>query len=130
LRAGPWPGTGAGGRGAGTRSCLPGVEGVAAAADGQFACEHVETLIFLVVDMQRRPGTDGGLKDAQGSTGGVVRRLQARFACHAGVRGNDIASQEVGHGYMIAPRPAWVPGFAPGCEGRRQGHPRGLIIVS
>ena len=63
------------------------VEGVAAAADRQFAGEHVEALIFLVMDMQRRPGFDGGLKDAEGSAGGMLRRLQARIACHAGARG-------------------------------------------
>jgi hypothetical protein len=97
------------------------VEGVAAAADGQFAAEYVEALIFPVMDMQRRPGFDGGLKDAQGSASGILRRLQARIARHAGARGNDIASQEVGHGYIITLGLARVPGFAPGREGCRQG---------
>jgi hypothetical protein len=55
------------------------------------------------MDVQRRPGPDGGLKDAQGSAGGMLRRLQARIARHAGARGNNIASQEVGHGYIITP---------------------------
>jgi hypothetical protein len=33
------------------------------------------------MDMQRRPGTDAGLNDAQGSARRVPRRLQARIAC-------------------------------------------------
>jgi hypothetical protein len=78
-----------------------GIEGVAAAADGQFAAEHIEALIFAVMDMQRRPGSDGGLEDAQGSASGMLRRLQARIARHADARGNDIASREVCHGYII-----------------------------
>ena len=83
-----------------------GVEGVAAAADGQFAVEHVEALIFTVMDVQRRPGPDRGLQDAQGSARGVLRGLQARIAGHAGAGRKGIAGQEFGHGYMIALRPA------------------------
>ena len=62
-----------------------GVEGVAAAADGQLAVQEVEALIFAVMDMQRRPGADAGLKDAQGTARRVPRRLQARVARQAGV---------------------------------------------
>ena len=74
-----------------------GVEGVAAAPDGQFAVEHVETLIFPVMNMQRRSGLDRGLKDAQGPAGGVLRRLQARIVRQPRARRNDITSQEIGH---------------------------------
>jgi len=83
-----------------------GVEGVAAAADGEFAVEHVEALIFTVMDVQRRPGSDRGLEDAQGSARGVLRGLQARIAGHAGAGRKGIAGQEVGHGYMITLRTA------------------------
>jgi len=55
------------------------VEGVAAAADGQFAVQDVEALIFAVVDMQRRPGADTGLKDTQSSACRMPRCLQARI---------------------------------------------------
>jgi hypothetical protein len=65
------------------------------------------------MDMQRRPGCDGGLKDAQGSAGGMPRRFQARIAGYASAGRNDIASQEVGHGYMIALRLARVLRFTP-----------------
>ena len=54
-----------------------GVEGVVTAPDGQFAAEHVEALVFPVMDVQRRPGPDPGLKDAQGSAGGALRRTFA-----------------------------------------------------
>ena len=74
-----------------------GVEGVVTAPDGQFAAEHVEALVFPVMDVQRRPGPDPGLKDAHGSAGGALRRLQARIARQARVRRNGIAGQEVGH---------------------------------
>ena len=81
-----------------------GIEGVAAAPNGQFAVEHVETLIFPVMNMQRRSGLDRGLKDAQGSARGVLRRLQARIVRQPRARRDDIASQEIGHGYMMTPR--------------------------
>jgi hypothetical protein len=67
----------------------------------QFAVEHVEALIFTVMDVQRRPGHDRGLEDAQGSARGVLRGLQARIACHANAGRKGIAGQEFGHGYMI-----------------------------
>jgi hypothetical protein len=57
-----------------------GVESVAAAADGQFAVEYVEALIFTVMDVQWRPRFDRGLEDAQDSARGVLRGLQARIA--------------------------------------------------
>jgi hypothetical protein len=81
-----------------------GVEDVAAAPDGQFAVEHVETLIFPVMNMQRRSGLDRGLKDAQGSAGGVLRRLQARIVRQPSAGRDDIASQEIGHAHMMTPR--------------------------
>src|SRR4029077_9598114 len=90
-----------------------GVEDVAAAPDGQFAVEHVETLIFPVMNMQRRSVLDRGLKDAQGSARGVLRRLQARIVRQPRARRNDIASQEIGHAHMI-------PG-GPGQRGRTFG---------
>ena len=34
------------------------------------------------------------------------------IAGHAGAGRDGIASQEVSHGYMITPRPAWVLGLA------------------
>jgi hypothetical protein len=80
------------------------IEGVAAAPNGQFAIEHVETFIFPVMNMQRRSALDRGLEDAQGAAGGVLRRLQAQIVRQPRARRNDIASQEIGHGHMIAPR--------------------------
>src|SRR5580704_1194792 len=47
-----------------------GIEGVAAAPNGQFSIEHVEALVFPVMNVQRRSGLDRGLKDAQGSARG------------------------------------------------------------
>jgi hypothetical protein len=43
----------------------------------------------------------------------MPRRLQARIAGHASAGRNGIASQEVGHGYMIALHLAWVLRIAP-----------------
>jgi hypothetical protein len=70
-------------------------------SDGQFAVEHVEALVFTVMDVQRRPGFDHGLEDAQGSARGVPRGLHTRIVGHASTGREDIACQEVGHEYMI-----------------------------
>lgn len=45
---------------------------LAAAADRQFAVEHVEALVLAVMDMQRRSGVDAGLKNAERPAGGVL----------------------------------------------------------
>src|SRR5690348_6161041 len=68
------------------------------------------------MDVQRRPGPDRGLKDAQGSACGVLRCLQAGIAGHAGAGRDDIAVQEVGHGYMIVLRLARVLGLGRGWQ--------------
>jgi hypothetical protein len=57
--------------------------------------------LFPVMHVQRRPGPDAGLEDAQGPASGALRRLQSRVACKARASGHDIASQEVGHGYRM-----------------------------
>lgn len=75
-----------------------GVESLAPAADRQGAVQHVEALIVPVMHMQRRPGADAGLKDAQGAAGRLPRGLQAGIARQASASRNYIASQEVGHG--------------------------------
>lgn len=76
-----------------------------AAADGELAVQNVEALILTVMHMQRRLAADADLKDAQGTAGGVPRRLQAGISCQAGASRNHIPSQEVSHGYMITPVP-------------------------
>jgi hypothetical protein len=48
------------------------IEHFAAAADRQFAVEHVEALILAVMDMQRRSGGDAGLNNAERPAGGVL----------------------------------------------------------
>jgi hypothetical protein len=47
--------------------------------------------------MQRRPGADAGLKDAQGAARRLPRRLQAGIVRQADASRNHIADQEVGH---------------------------------
>jgi hypothetical protein len=64
---------------------------------GGTAIVDIEAFIFAVMDMQRRPGTSTGLKNAQGSVRRVPRRLHARIARQAGASPNHIARQKVGH---------------------------------
>src|ERR1035441_1316716 len=82
---------------------------VSAAADGQVAAEHVEALIFPVMDMQRRPGCDGGLKDAQGSAGGMPRRFQA-FAANIvprrGIAVSDVRIMPVAYSDVMVTAPS------------------------
>jgi hypothetical protein len=60
-----------------------GVERLAPAADRQRAVQHIKALIVPVMHMQRRPGADAGLKDAQSAARRLPRPLQAGIARQA-----------------------------------------------
>jgi hypothetical protein len=72
-------------------------EGVATTTDGKLAVQNVEALVLTVMHMQRRPGPDASLQDAQRPARHVPRGLQAGIAAQASASRNNVPGQEIGH---------------------------------